>query len=63
MGVMLLSTLFKLALHLGGAALRPQCQLGHSDLSPVSKDTILSVPYPGTPVEGGSRLLSFPETL
>lgn len=60
MGIMLISTLFKLALHLGGAALRLLCQLDHCDFSPVSKDSILSVPYS---VEVGSRLLSFPETL
>lgn len=54
--------LSKLALHLGGAALGPQCQLGHGDLSLVSRDSVLSVPYSGIPVEVESRLLPSPET-
>lgn len=46
-----------------GAALRLQCELRQGDLSPVSKNSVLSVPYSGPAVKVGSRLLSFPETL
>ena len=46
-----------------GADLRLQWGLGQGDLSPVSKDSILSVPYSGPGVKVGSRLLFFPETL